>query len=388
MKKIVALLIVTAMMLTLLVGCGQTAPVAEAPAAEAVEKTEASAEPIYVAFAYPLTGDLAQYGDQAYNGIMVKFDEVNAAGGINGRQIVVEKFDDKGEAKEAANLAQMISDDPKYMAVFGSYNSSCSMAAAPIYEKNKVVNFVPTAGHIDLPNFSYTFTLALGSVVEYQLFSKLAVEGCGAKRISLIYLNDDFGLEVLKSLTEWVPKYGGELISTDSYNEGQVRDFTPILTKIRQQDPDLVCINAGYADCSAMVIQAKQVGLDCPFLLGPSNYTDAFLEAAGDASEGHYVSTSFSVLDPDPAVQKFAAAYADRSGTAANNLSQQPYEAACMFVKALEEGATDRDSLYEILSGWDFWDGDTIKAPMVSRKPQRENLTLLQIKDGAFTVVG
>ena len=347
----------------------------------------ASGEPFYVAFAYPMTGDLAQYGKQAYDGVMIKLDEVNANGGVNGRPIVMDVFDDKGDAGEAVKLAQMISDNKKYIAVFGSYNSPCSLASAPIYAKNKLVQFVPTAGHADLPNHEYTFVQALGAPLEFQLFSKLAVEQLKAKRISLIYINNDNGFEVLAALAKWVPEYGGQLVSAENFDEGQMRDFTFILTKIRAANPDLVAVNASYRDTADMLIQAKQMGFAAKFLLGPGSHTDAFIEAAGEAATGHYVASSFASVSPSPGVQKFSRIYRERTGNEANAMSQQPYESASMLVKALEAGATDRAGLYDVLMSWTFWEGDTYSAPLVNRRPQRDNLILLTVEDGKFTFV-
>ncbi|GHU62871.1 branched chain amino acid ABC transporter substrate-binding protein [Spirochaetia bacterium] len=352
----------------------------------ALAACKAKEDAFYVAFAEPLTGDLAQYGEYAYNGIMIKIDEVNAAGGINGRKIIVEQFDDKGEAKEAANLAQRLSDDKKYICVFGGYNSPCALAGAPIYERNKMVQFAPTAGHMDLPNYEYTFVQALGASLEFQLFSKIAVQQLQGKKIALIYINNDNGLEVLQALTKWVPEYGSELVISDTYNEGQVRDFTAMLTRIRNANPDLICVHSSYGDAAAMLIQAKQVGLgDTRFMFATPMYSNDFVKAAGAAAEGAYVVATFSALDPNPAIQKFSNAFKERTGgKEPNQFCQQPYEQAGMLVKALQEGATDRESLYRILMSWKRWEGETYSANLVNRRPQRDTLTLLVVKNGTW----
>jgi branched-chain amino acid transport system substrate-binding protein len=317
---------------------------------------------------------------------MIKIDEVNAAGGVNGRKIIVDQYDDKGEAKEAANLAQRLSDEKKYLCVIGGYNSPCALAGAPIYEQNKMVQFAPNAGHMDLPNYGYTFVQALGASLEFQLFSKLAVQQLKAERIALIYINNDNGLEVLEALTTWVPQYGSTMVATETYNEGQVRDFTAMLTKIKNANPDLVCVHSSYGDAAAMLIQAKQVGLgDTRFMFATPMYSNEFVEAAGDAAEGAYVVATFSDLDPNPGVQKFSNAFKQRTGgQVPNQFCQQPYEAAGMIVKALEEGATDRESLYNTLMGWKRWEGETYSADVVGRRPQRDTLTLLVVKNGAW----
>ena len=189
MKKALTLSLALLLVLALFTGCqkadpapSDTAPSTNAQTPADASDTASSEEPYYVAMHIPLTGDASQYGGYISNGFMVAIDECNENGGINGRKIQVDIFDDKSDSAEASTIGTKIAEDDKYIAVVGSYTSTCSLAVAPIYSEYKIVNFCPTAGSMDLPEYDYTFTMAMGEKYEFDLFAKLAASLADAGR--------------------------------------------------------------------------------------------------------------------------------------------------------------------------------------------------------------
>ena len=346
-------------------------------------------DPYYVAVHIPLTGDAAQYGEYIYNGFMVAIDECNANGGINGRMIEVEVFDDKSDSTEASTIGTKIAEDDKYIAVLGSYTSTCSLAVAPIYTEYKITNFCPTAGSMDLPEYEYTFTMAMGEAYEFDLFAKLAASLAGENgRVGYIHQTNDNGIASMQVVSESIPKYGAEVVFTDSYNEGEVRDYTAIVTKLKDADLDLICMNATYAEQASFLIQLRSAGVETDVMFAsPANCVE-FIEAAGEYAEGCYTVATFSYLDQSEGVQHFVKGFEQRTGNAMpTSFAQQPYEQGCMLVKALEEGATDRASLFETIKSWDTWEGPTITAKFRENGSlERDSLTLLQVVDGEWAI--
>ena len=169
MKKALTLSLALLLVLALFTGCqkadpapSDTAPSTNAQTPADASDTASSEEPYYVAMHIPLTGDASQYGGYISNGFMVAIDECNENGGINGRKIQVDIFDDKSDSAEASTIGTKIAEDDKYIAVVGSYTSTCSLAVAPIYSEYKIVNFCPTAGSMDLPR-----PLSAAAVISY-----------------------------------------------------------------------------------------------------------------------------------------------------------------------------------------------------------------------------
>ena len=133
MKKALALSLALLLVLALFTGCqkadpapSDTAPSTNAQTPADSSNTASSEEPYYVAMHIPLTGDASQYGGYISNGFMVAIDECNENGGINGRKIQVDIFDDKSDSAEASTIGTKIAEDDKYIAVVGSYTSTCS----------------------------------------------------------------------------------------------------------------------------------------------------------------------------------------------------------------------------------------------------------------------
>ena len=93
----------------------------------------AAADTIHLAVAGPMTGDAAAFGQNAKRGADAAVALINAAGGIGGKQVAYDAFDDMGSPKEAASVARRILDAEKYLAVVGHVNSSCTLAALPVY---------------------------------------------------------------------------------------------------------------------------------------------------------------------------------------------------------------------------------------------------------------
>ncbi|HSJ54414.1 MAG TPA: ABC transporter substrate-binding protein, partial [Anaerolineae bacterium] len=131
------------MALLLIVSCGPTAePPAEATPAPVEAPTQASepaaapsGEPILFGMVAPMTGDAADYGVQLETGVRLAIDEINAAGGIDGRPVELEICDDKCDPYEASLCAQKMTANEDVMAVIGHVCSSCTLAGGPIYEK-------------------------------------------------------------------------------------------------------------------------------------------------------------------------------------------------------------------------------------------------------------
>ncbi len=106
-----------------------------------------AAEPIHIALSAPMTGNYAEYGQQFQRSIDLAFEWINAAGGINGRPLVIVSGDSKGDPKEAAALAQKFTSDKSIVAEIGDFTSTSCMAAQPIYDRAGMVQLSPTASH-------------------------------------------------------------------------------------------------------------------------------------------------------------------------------------------------------------------------------------------------
>ncbi len=378
MKKAIALVLLFTMALVSVMAGGSNEQAA----------TSADDDTIYIACGAPFTGDDAQYGIFFRNALDMKAEEINAAGGINGKKIQIDYFDDKGTPKEASNIAQLVTSDPKYIAEIGSYNSTCVLAGAPIYQEAGMVQMAPTAGHPDITKANtYLFRLQNSNEVEYTWLADVAVNKLGEKKIAIIHLENDSGIVLSQILNDTIPQLGGEVVMTESYIQGQVTDFSAILSKIKQADPDLVICVTSYNDMGTMLQQAKSYDFgDMKWVSSGMIYTDDFLALAGDAAEGVYSMTIFFADNPDERIQNFTTKYREKYGENPNYFVTNAYESLAMIEQALKEGATDRESLYQNLLKIREWDGETGYATFDENRMVNRDMTVIVVKDGKWIV--
>ena len=378
MKKFLVLVLVVMMAMSLAVAGGNSEQ----------SSTTADDDKIYIACGAPFTGDDAQYGIFFRNALDMKADEINSSGGINGKMIQIDYFDDKSTPKEASNIAQLVTSDPKYIAEIGSYNSTCVLAGAPIYQEAGMVQMAPTAGHPDITNANkYLFRLQNSNDVEYTWLADVAVNKLGKKKIAIVHLENDSGIVLSEILNNAIPEMGGEVVLTESYIQGQVTDFSAILSKIKQAAPELVICVTSYNDMGTMLQQAKSYDFgDMKWVSSGMIYTDDFLALAGDAAEGVYSMTIFFADNPDERISNFTARYRERYGENPNYFVTNAYESLAMIEQALKEGATDRESLYQNLLKIREWDGETGYATFDENRMVNRDMTVIVVEDGKWVV--
>ena len=377
MKKTISMIMAVVMLVLLLAGCSSGS------------KSTAAEDKIYIACGAPFTGDDAQYGNFFKKALDMKMNQINETGGINGKMIQIDYFDDKSTPKEASNIAQKVTSDSKYIAEIGSYNSTCVLAGAPIYQEAGMVQMAPTAGHPDITKANdHLFRLQNSNDVEYTWLANVAVNKIGAKKIAIVHLENDSGIVLSQILNEQIPKLGGEVVLTESYIQGQVSDFSSILTKLKAAQPELIICVTSYNEMGTMLQQAKQIDLG-NVKWGSSGmiYSDDFLKLAGDAGEGVYSMTIFFADNPDDTIANFTKKYRELyNNENPNYFATNAYEALALIESALKNGANDRESLYKELLKIKEWNGETGYATFDDDRMVNRDMTVIKVENGKWVV--
>lgn len=398
-KKVIGWVLVVSMMFVLM-GCtgkseqavtktGETEKVEEeSKKQEDKDKGEKSgdAEPYYVAYAAPLTGDYANQGEEGYSALMMAIDEFNAAGGYDGHTIVVDRFDDKNDPTEAANIAQQIVSEKKYIAAVGSFASGATMAGAPIYDGN-MVQFSPSASSMAIPDSgSWTWMFCPDAGTQYKSWARIACEVLGAKTIGMIVIDGDNGEMILNTVTDAAPQYGGKVIANDKFISGQTRDFTSLLQKVNKDNPDVIGIFCSYADSSAMIMQARDLGIETKLFLSPDSYNQYLLDALGDTDTTDvYVASMITPDAKDENVKQFTKKFNEENGYYPGVIGSGAYECGNMIIRVIEDGATDRQSFHDILAGYKSTAGKVYDDQIdENRKVQRDAFFISEIVDGTY----
>ncbi|MDR2179843.1 MAG: ABC transporter substrate-binding protein [Synergistaceae bacterium] len=327
----------------------------------AVSLCPAAEETIKIGVTAPLTGNFAEYGQDMKNANTLAVDEINAKGGVLGKKVELIIMDSKSDPKEAALIAQKFTADKSIVAQVGDFSSTACFAAAPVYERAKMVQLAPTSSH---PEFTkqgeYMFTISglqnsrTPFIVEHVLRDYLH-----KKKVALIYPNNDFGLAVQREFGPACEKFGLEIVG-EAYFQERERDFTTLINKLRQSEPEAIYLAAMYNEAGPIARQIRRAGWDVPLVGCSAAFSNKLIELGGDAVEGLLLDTLYTDIDPIPVVQDFVKVYSERYGKRPNFVAAQNYDAIRMIFEAITRAnSTDRTAIRDQLLKIKDFDGVT-----------------------------
>lgn len=396
--KLTSLMLAVVMLLTL-AGCGAAKPTetkaAEESAAAPVETEAAVVESGKNKLAYfvPMTGDQMQYGESLSRGAELALKQFNEAHGTN---YILEVYDDKGDPTEAVNVANMIVSDETVIAGMGSFSSSCAMAAAPVFEDADLLLFSPNASHTDFPSMGVNmFSAVMSQKYEGAEFADALIERYGTLNAALLYQNTDHGAVATDVFTKQYEAQGGAIISKETFIPGQTTDFSPVLSKIKAQNPELLYVNASYSDCAQILMQAKTLNMDCQFVCPGMALTEEFLKVVGTSIDGTVVLSSVpaflpSVLEAselDPTVQAFVDSYTAAYNEIPDGFAASGFDAVNIVLNACEKVGTETPALREEIatlrdfpgvSGYDMYFNEN--------KEMVKGIYMFEIQNGQFVI--
>jgi branched-chain amino acid transport system substrate-binding protein len=294
----------------------------------------------------PLTGDSASYGTNLRDGIDLAVKSINNSGGIDGKKVSVDFYDDKCDPSEGANAASRIVSDGSYFGVMGPVCSSAALAEGPVLER---ANIAMLAGDTTSPELTGRFdnfarTIPSDSQEAVKLV-QLATHTLGKSRLGVLYASDDFGQPIYQGIKAAAASQGATIVDAETFTPSQTKDFTPALTKIASSHPQLVILVGYYNDIGVAVSQFGDAGLGgVPNLSTAGVDNPGFIKLAGKAAEGSHVFSYYNADNTTPANKKFVQEFQDAYHRLPNEQAAYGYELLFIYKKAIEAGAT-KDNL-------------------------------------------
>ena len=383
MKKQLSALLAAALCASALAGCGVNSNSANAA-------TSGAEDTVTLAVVSPVTGDSAEYGIHFNVGAQMAADKINEAGGINGKQVVLKSFDSKNDAKEAAEVARLICQDKTILATIGDFSSTCCMATAPIYEENKTVQISPSAGLIDFPRVGpYNFSTT--GVQENDggfLMNRVINEKMGAKSGAIVCTNNDYGLNMLSYMTQEAEADGVVITDTEAIAAGE-KDFTAIVSKMRQTEPEAVAIVGSYNEVANCVKQIRQVGWDVPVAISGSALTDQLVELLGDDVNGIYSNIAFVASDNTPETKEFNEEFTKRANMPPSFHSISTYDTVMLVCDAAIKCGDNlnRETLKDAIQSYKGFDGLMGPFEFTEDGAVYRGYKVVQYQDGVLTSV-
>lgn len=347
---------------------------------------QTSGEPVYIGVSGPLTGPQAQYGKLWEEGFDLALEEINAEGGINGRPLEYIFEDTQNDPRQTIAVAQKFIADPKIVAEVGDFSSTSSMAASPLYQRGKLVQFGFTNSHPDFTKTGdYMWSNSVPQSEEQPLVAKHVVEDMGMTKIGVMYLNTDWGKTSKDLFTAAAKEMGAEITAEEGYL-GDEKDFRATLVRLRDSNPDGIVLVSYYSDAALIVRQIRDMGLDLPIFAAGANSPE-FIKLAGDAGNGVHTVINFAETSSRPEVGAFVTAFKEKYGKGPAHFSAMAYDTMNLLAAVMREYGTSREDIKDGLGK--ITGVKSVIFPEVSFDPETRRIsnpsvTELVVKDGGY----
>lgn len=381
MKKFLSISLAAALAVSVLSGCGSAPAGSAAPADSAVP----AGDTIKLGVLAPLTGEVSVYGVATKNGIQLAVDEINAAGGVLGKQIDLMIEDEKGDVSEAVNgYNKLVSKG--MVALMGDVTSKPTMAVAELAAADNLPMITATGTALPITTYGpNVFRTCFTDPFQGRILAKFAAENLKAKSVAIIYnTSDDYSTGLVAAFEEMAASKGVTVVAKEGYG-GDDKDFKSQLSNIVKAKPEALFVPDYYTKVALIATQAREVGFEGP-MLGADGW-DGVLGTLDDSNkaavDGCYISNHYSAQDTDPKVAGFVKAFTEKYGETPNAFAALGYDTAYMMSQAITAaGSTDPQAIVDAIKAITF-DGVTGNITFDENNNPIKDATILKFMDGA-----
>lgn len=376
MNKKLSLGLVLVLVISLLAGCGK-----------------AESDKIKVGLDYELSGQVATYGQGLVEGIELAVKEINASGGVLGKQIKLVKSDNKSENAETANVATKLITRDKVVAILGPATSGNAKAAIPVANKNKVPLISASATDDDVTVDSngnvreFAFKTCFNDSFQGSILANFASADLKSKKAAILLDNtSDYSKGLVKSFKETYTSLGGTIVAEQAYQQKD-KDFKAALTNIKDSNPDVLYVPGYYEEVGLIVKQARELGLDVPILGGDGYDSPKLTDLAGkDALNNVFFTNHYSSKDTTKEVVEFKESFKKEYKKDPNAFNALGYDLAYFLKDALQRaGEADSIKLKDALASTKGFKGITGELSIDEHHNPVKSITIIEMKDGEQT---
>lgn len=261
-----------------------------------------AAETIKIGVAGPYTGANATFGEQVFNGVSTYVNQVNAAGGINGKQIELVKGDDACEPKQAVAVANRFVDQDQVQAVIGHFCSSSTIPASEIYNDAGILEMTPSSTNptVTERGFDNVFRGCGRDDQQAVVAGGFILDTLKRDKIALIHDKDTYGQGLVDAVKKTIEERGIAPVLYEGLTRGE-RDFNALVTKIKSAGANAVYFGGLIPEGGPLIRQLKEQGVDVVFVSGDSFAQVELIAAAGGAenlANVYYSATPDPLADP------------------------------------------------------------------------------------------
>jgi len=349
--------------------------------------TAGGVKEVKIGFFGPLTGDSASDGTSAKNGAEMAVNEINAANAIPGVKLTLVPYDDQNKSEQASSIAQKLIEQDKVAAVVDGSYSTPSRAAGPIFQRAKIPMIVAYAVHPEITKAGdYIFRIIYVGQIQGQAMADYATKKLGYKSIAMLNVDNDYGTSIAEGFSNTVKKNGGTVPVARTYSIGQ-KDFAPLITAVKDANPDALYVVGYYAEASLIVQQARAAGFTKPILSTDGVDSPQFPKLAGKDAEGVILTTDFSRQDPRQKVQDFIKNYkAKYGGGTPDFLAASAYDCVEVLADAIKRGGTTPEQIKAALPATKI-EGVAGNVSFDQNREVVKTIFLVKVQNGEFQYV-
>ena len=382
MKKKFALTLVSLASVALLAACGEVSTTGNSGSASGTE----IGKTLKIGFNFEETGDVASYGTAEQKAAKLAVDEINKAGGVDGKQIEITDKDNKSELSEASTVSTNLVTQAKVNAIIGPATSGGTGAAITNAAKASVPLITPSGTQDDLTKGQdYLFRTTFIDSFQGKILSKYVTDNLKAKKVVLYYDNSsDYAKGIAKAFQE---EYKGEIVATETFASKDT-DFQAALTKFKGKDFDALVVPGYYTEAGKIVNQARGMGIDKPIVGGDGFNSEEFISQAtpAAATNVYYVSGYSTSGDMTAKAKKFLEAYKAKYNEEPSMFSALADDSVYMVAEA-SKGAKNSVDIKENLAKLKDFEGVTGSITMDKNHNPVKSALMIGLKDGKVDTV-
>jgi branched-chain amino acid transport system substrate-binding protein len=330
-----------------------------------------------------LTGDTAQYGISALNGIRMAVEEANAVGGAGGHRVELITRDTRSDPGETEVIVRRLAEESRVHALVGEVVSSRSLAAARVAQGERVPMLTPSATSPEVTaQGDYVFRSCYTDPFQGAALARFAARELHARRAAV--LTDPaqrYSVELARFIREAFERQGGEIVSEQEYREGAA-DFSAQLAEVAAANPEVIFIPGYYLEAGQLARQAKGMEINVPLVGGDGWDSPRLYEIGGQALAGDFFSSHFSAEDPDPQVQRFVADYRRLYGLTPDSFAATAYDATRIMLDAAARAhSLDRAAIRDALAQTKNFPGVTGSVTFNAERNAVKPIVIVRIGD-------
>lgn len=283
---------------------------------------------------FPLSGSVAVYGTECRNGVELAINEINAAGGINGKMLELVAEDDEGSPEKSVNAYKKLVTKDKCSIIIGSLTSGCTAAISSLAQAQKVLLLAPAATQTDITDAGdYVFRACFIDPFQGTVGGKFALEDLGAKNAAVLYdVQNDYSIGLYENFKVVFEQGGGKVVAEESYSTGD-KDFNAQLTKIKTTNPDVVYLPDYYGTVALIAKQLRAQGINAP-IVGADGW-DGIIDNAGDEVLNGFYSNHYAADSTDGKVVTFVNSYKAKYGSTPVSFAALGYDCVYLLKDAM-----------------------------------------------------